>query len=163
MGRRRLTTDLDLQLALLTHRPTKQLSLDDYGTFRVVNFIRSEVAAGRDPKPALAEAAAAEKRAVLGEGREGDGKGRALPLPWDDDAFLVPVDPEDPLLFYEYDDDDDADGDVNKGEGAPSERTGRGDGEGQETAAAAAAAAELSALRAENEALRHVIDKLQVL
>lgn len=127
---------------------SKQLSLDDYGTFRVVNFIRSEVAAGRDPKPALAEAA--EKRAAAGEG----GGGKApLPLPWDDDAFLVPVNPEDPLLFYEYGDD------VGDGEGA--NEGGEAPSEGRGTAAAAAAAEnELSALRAENEALRSALAAL---
>lgn len=120
-----------------THQPTtttkKQLSLDDYGTFRVVNFIRSEVAAGRDPKPALAEAAAA------GEKKEG----KAAAAPWDDDAFLVPVNPEDPLLFYEYEDEE-------GNEAAAAEQT-------RESADPSIAS---SSLRAENEALRSALAAL---
>lgn len=32
----------------------KKASLDDYGVIRVINYIRAEVQAGRDPRPTLA-------------------------------------------------------------------------------------------------------------
>jgi hypothetical protein len=70
------------------------LSLDDYGTIRVINFIRREVAAGSDPLPALRAAAAA---AVAGS--------RGAPWPWTSDEYLPPVIGDDPLLGYDYDDD----------------------------------------------------------
>ncbi len=72
-----------------------QARLDDYSTIRCINFIRSEGAAGRDPRPTLAEAAAAPSQ--TGQ-------------PWDDDRYLQPVLPEDALLFHDFDDDDDTPG-----------------------------------------------------
>jgi len=127
------TSLFDLRHPSTNNNKKKQLSLDDYGTFRVVNFIRSEVAAGRDPKPALAEAAAA------GEKKEG----KAAAAPWDDDAFLVPVNPEDPLLFYEYEEEE-------GNEAAAAEQT-------RESADPSIAS---SSLRAENEALRSALAAL---
>ena len=67
-----------------------QLGLDDYGVIRAVNFARREVAAGRDPLPALRAAAAA-------------GPGGAAAWPWAGDEFLAPALPDDPLLGYDYD------------------------------------------------------------
>ncbi|KAK9823570.1 hypothetical protein WJX72_003898 [[Myrmecia] bisecta] len=72
-----------------------QAHLDDYSTIRCINFIRSEVAAGRDPLPALAEAAGAP-----GQGAR----------PWDDDKYLQPVLAEDALLFHDFGDEDTAPG-----------------------------------------------------
>jgi TolA-binding protein len=54
---------------------------------RVINYTRAEVAAGRDPLPTLAAAAAAP--------------GAPQP-PWQDDKYLIPVLPEDPLLAYDF-------------------------------------------------------------
>lgn len=51
-----------------------------------INFIRSEVAAGRDPRPALRNL------------------GRGSPVPWADEQYLQPVLAEDPLLFYDWQD-----------------------------------------------------------
>lgn len=67
-----------------------QAGLDDYSTIRCVNYIRSEVLAQRDPRPALAAAAAG--------GAAGSAK------PWDGDQYMRPVLADDPLLFHEYDD-----------------------------------------------------------
>jgi hypothetical protein len=75
-----------------THH-AQQLRLGDYATIKLVNFIRAEVAAGRDPRPALQAAAATA--------------GSTEQQPWGDDSYLQPVLPDDPLLTYEYDDDDD--------------------------------------------------------
>lgn len=74
---------------------TQQLGLDDYGTIRVINFIRAEVAAGRDPRPALSTAAA-------GSSSAGTEAGAAAP--WSSDTFLQPVLADDPLLTYDFDD-----------------------------------------------------------
>lgn len=68
----------------------RQVGLDDYSTIRCVNYIRSEVSAKRDPRPALAAAA--------------QGGAAGGPKPWDGDQYMKPVLDDDPLLFYEYDD-----------------------------------------------------------
>lgn len=107
--------------------PHHQLRLDDHDTFRVINYIRTEVAAGRDPRPALT-AAAADTDA---------------PRPWAGDSFLVPVLPDDALLFYEFDDDDE-----------------EGGGDAGAGASAAADTCDAAALRSENEALRAALATL---
>ncbi|KAF6259626.1 S-adenosyl-L-methionine-dependent methyltransferase [Scenedesmus sp. NREL 46B-D3] len=61
--------------------------LDDYDTIRVINFIRREVAAGRDPLPALV---------ASGQQQEESGK------PWAGDEYLNPTLPDDPLITYDY-------------------------------------------------------------
>ena len=79
-----------------THIPSlHQLRLDDHDTFRVINYVRSEVAAGRDPRPQLTAAAASA-----------DSGDPHTPHPWSGDAYLVPVLPDDALMFYEFDEED---------------------------------------------------------
>lgn len=63
-----------------------QKRLDEYGVIRVVNYIRSEVAAGRDP------------RGALSDGNQ----------PWAGDKFLQPVLPNDALLMHDFDEDEGA-------------------------------------------------------
>jgi hypothetical protein len=62
-----------------------QLALDDFGSIKCINFIRSEVQHGRSPLQLLQQL-----------GREG-------PFPWADDRFMLPVLPDDPLAMYEFD------------------------------------------------------------
>lgn len=57
-----------------------QERLGQYDVIKLVNFFRSEAAAGRDPLPALA------------------GGSR----PWDADAYFQPVLPDDGLLFHDW-------------------------------------------------------------
>lgn len=61
--------------------------MDDYGIIRCVNFIRSEVAAGRDPRSALHSIS------------------EQAPTWLSDDSYLRPVMQDDALLFYDYDTD----------------------------------------------------------
>ena len=61
-----------------------QRRLDEYGVIRCINFIRSEVAAGRDPRQQLTTA--------------------ADPPPWASDQYLQPVLPDDALLMYDFTD-----------------------------------------------------------
>jgi hypothetical protein len=78
-----------------THTPSTiplQLSLDDYGTIRLINYIRKEVAAGADPLALLRSLAAQGPAAA------------APPHPWSSDDYLTPHLPDDPLLGYDYDD-----------------------------------------------------------
>lgn len=63
-----------------------QKRLDEYGVIRVVNYIRSEVAAGREPRGALS-----------GEHQ-----------PWAGDKFLQPVLANDALLMHDFDEDEGA-------------------------------------------------------
>jgi hypothetical protein len=65
-----------------------QRRLDDYDTIRVINFIRREVAAGRDPLPALVASGQQQQ--------EGAAK------PWAGDELLNPTLPDDPLITYDY-------------------------------------------------------------
>ncbi len=65
-----------------------QVVLQDYDIIRCVNYIRSAVAAGQDPRDALKAAAA-------------DG---GMQRPWADDRFLRPVLEDDALLYFDYDD-----------------------------------------------------------
>jgi len=64
-----------------------QKALTDYDTIRCVNFIRSEVAAGKSPLQALLRDNSAAQR------------------PWEKDEYMRPVLPDDPLLFYDFDED----------------------------------------------------------
>lgn len=63
-----------------------QGGLDDYSMIGCINFIRSEVAAGRDPRPALRHLR------------------RASPVPWADERYLQPVLADDPLLCHDWQD-----------------------------------------------------------
>lgn len=76
-----------------------QLGLDQYGTLRLINYIRREVGAGKDPRPSLRVAELAAQAASQGP------RSPAEALPWADDAFLTPVLAEDPLLCYDYEGD----------------------------------------------------------
>ena len=64
-----------------------QNGLSDYDTIRCINFIRAEVAEGRSPLQALLKGKANTAR------------------PWENDQYMRPVIPEDPLLFYDFDED----------------------------------------------------------
>eukprot|EP01062_Namystynia_karyoxenos_P035439 TRINITY_DN25964_c0_g1_i1.p1 TRINITY_DN25964_c0_g1~~TRINITY_DN25964_c0_g1_i1.p1 ORF type:complete len:594 (+),score=167.78 TRINITY_DN25964_c0_g1_i1:85-1782(+) len=119
--------------------------LDFYATVKVVNWLRSSVAARRWGDVPPAEQAAQAAAAVAAD--------RQL---WDQERYLAPVIEGDPLLWVlmgsaedEEDDDDDGDG-------------GRGDGAAPRQAAAGPASdsAELQRLRAENAALREQIRAL---
>jgi len=59
-----------------------QHSLTEYDIIKVVNYVRSSVRSGQDPRPTLAAV------------RSG-----STAQPWDKDEYLIPVLPEDPLLF----------------------------------------------------------------
>ncbi|GBF96074.1 arginine N-methyltransferase-like [Raphidocelis subcapitata] len=107
-----------------------KLSLDDHGTIRLINFIRSRVAAGADPLPALTAAAAA----AAANGAAGAAQ------PWASDDYLTPVLPDDPLLGYDFD------------EEAGDEGWAGGAGAG--TSAGTDAPGAVAALAAENAALR---------
>lgn len=69
-----------------------QAALQDYEIICCVNYIRNEVAAGRNPVGALNAAAAASSEQ----------------RPWADDRYLQPVLEDDALLFFDYDDDAEA-------------------------------------------------------
>jgi hypothetical protein len=64
---------------------------------KVINYIRREVAAGRDPLPGLAAAAAASAGSTAGSSNSSSSR-----LPWSSDDYLAPVLPGDPLLTYDY-------------------------------------------------------------
>lgn len=63
-----------------------QKGLDDYNMIGCINFVRAEVAAGRDPRPAVMAAELGPK------------------APWAGDRYLQPVMAEDPLLFHDWQD-----------------------------------------------------------
>lgn len=63
-----------------------QAKLDDYGVIKCINFIRTEVAGGRDPLPLLAAAKAGQS-------------------PWEDEKYLQPALADDALLFHDYEGD----------------------------------------------------------
>jgi protein arginine N-methyltransferase 3 len=84
-----------LTVVLPFARIALQRSLDDYDTIKIINFIRAEVAAGRDPLPALVAAPTAAAAAAGGSD--------ASAVPWESDSYLQPVLADDPLLTYEYD------------------------------------------------------------
>ncbi len=72
--------------------PPPQLALDDFGTIKCINFIRSEVQHGRSPLAQLQQL-----------GSEG-------PFPWADDKYMLPVLADDPLAMYEFEDEPEAAG-----------------------------------------------------
>jgi type I protein arginine methyltransferase len=115
----------------------RALALDDFGTFQVINWVRAEVAAGRDPRPAVADAVQAA----------GSGGGDAAPRPWADVRYLQPTLDGDALLFYEYSEDDEEDG---EGGGRPADAA----------AATTDNASALVAARAEAAALRSALAAL---
>ncbi|GLC40712.1 hypothetical protein PLESTB_000030300 [Pleodorina starrii] len=120
-----------------------QERLDEYGIIRVINFIRSQVAAGSDPLPLLA--------AASGGGAAG------AAAPWLDDRYLVPALEDDALLFYDFEDVAAAAAAAAAGgtpDGAAGPGAAGGGGDGAAAAATATAASELARLREENEALR---------
>lgn len=112
------------------------LSLGDHGTFQLINWVRAEVGAGRDPRPAVAAVRAAGA---------GD-----TPRPWDDARWLVPTLPDDALLFYDYDDDEEEEG---EGGGAAATARAPAPPSSDDAAALAAARTEAAALRAALAAL----------
>jgi hypothetical protein len=63
-----------------------QLRLDDFGTIKCINFIRSEVQHGRSPLAQL-------KQLTAGQ-----------PLPFSSDKYMLPVLADDPLVMYEFED-----------------------------------------------------------
>ncbi|KAL1498887.1 hypothetical protein AB1Y20_013411 [Prymnesium parvum] len=67
---------LDLPRVVRDHR------LDLYGRVKLVNFVRASVIAGASPADVLAAVGGAE-----------------APRPWEDEKYLVPVLPDDPLLY----------------------------------------------------------------
>jgi hypothetical protein len=101
-------------------RPARpaQLSLDDYDTIRLINYIRRAVAGGADPRPALAAAAAGSATA---------------PRPWASDEFLAPAVEDDPLLGYDFDEDAAEEGCAGAAAGRRGERGG-GSGVGEQRA-----------------------------
>ncbi|PRW18336.1 putative arginine N-methyltransferase 3 [Chlorella sorokiniana] len=109
-----------------------QHGLDQLGTIRLVNFMRVQAAAGLDPRPAL----------------EGTAPGSAA-APWLDDRYLQPAIMDDELLFHDWEGDDEEMAEAAAAQGAGS------------AAAAAASPPELAALRAENEALRGMLEAMR--
>eukprot|EP00877_Chromochloris_zofingiensis_P002928 jgi/Chrzof1/12636/Cz07g01290.t1 len=101
--------------------------LTDHDIIRCINYIRAEVAAGRDPLPALASATADS-------------------YPWVDDEYLIPVIPDDPLVTYDYD--EDAEGSL-PAEAGPSQIPNGGASCSSNTHQS-----DVALLAAENEALR---------
>lgn len=71
---------------------TSQHGLDDYEIIKIVNYIRSETAAGRDPRPVLDSAP----------------EGGLDHAPWAGEQYLQPVLQDDPLLTFEFGDEDEA-------------------------------------------------------
>lgn len=71
-----------------------QAGLSEYDVIRLVNYIRSEVAAGRDPRPALAQCAAEASTPTALDAPPA--------VPWADDDFLRPQLEDDTLLFFQY-------------------------------------------------------------
>ena len=61
-----------------------QVGMDEYEVIKCINFIRSCVSQGQDPRSELAGAVCAPEK------------------PWRDDKYLIPVLPDDALLFHEF-------------------------------------------------------------
>lgn len=120
-----------------------QAGLDEYDVLRVINYIRSRVKSGQDPKPDLE----AQLQASA-----------SSPAPWTGDHFLVPVLEEDGLLCYDYDE--------YLAEAAANGRTGSNAAAGTSQPEAGTANRQLveeaRALREENEALREMLQGLQL-
>ncbi|KAF5835998.1 S-adenosyl-L-methionine-dependent methyltransferase [Dunaliella salina] len=65
-----------------------QAHLDEYDIIRVINYVRHEVKQGRNPLPLPPHPKTSDSSL-----------GRA---PWQDDKYLIPVLPEDPLLCFDF-------------------------------------------------------------
>ncbi|GFR48908.1 hypothetical protein Agub_g10857, partial [Astrephomene gubernaculifera] len=134
-----------------------QEGLDEYGIIRVINFIRTEVAAGRDPLPLLAASRSSTSTS-------------ASPA-WADDRYLLPALQDDALLFYDYEEVAAEAAEAAAAARAAAGASGAGDaGAGPSGASssaptapstAAAVAAEAARLRAENEALRTALEAMR--
>ena len=61
-----------------------QVHMDEYEVIRCINYIRASVKAGRDPRSELAGAVSTPEK------------------PWQDDKYLIPVLPDDAMLFHEF-------------------------------------------------------------
>ncbi|PSC72845.1 putative arginine N-methyltransferase 3 isoform A [Micractinium conductrix] len=112
-----------------------QHDLDQIGTIRLINYIRTAVAAGADPRPALAAAAACDAA-----------------VPWQDDRYLQPVQMDDELMFHDWEDEEEE-----EAAAAGAAQAGAGTG----AASGTAAGGESAALRAENEALRSMLEVMR--
>ena len=60
-----------------------QVRMDEYEVIKCINYIRESVKAGRDPRSELACAVSTPHK------------------PWQDDKYLIPVLPDDAMLFHE--------------------------------------------------------------
>lgn len=69
-------------------RSSEQNKLSDYDTIRCINYIRTEVAAGRHSVEALKGQTSSER-------------------PWQQDQYMHPALLDDPLLFHDFDDEAD--------------------------------------------------------
>ncbi len=115
-----------------------QAGLDMYGFIQVINYIRSEVAAGRDPRPTLKTITAQHTATAT--------------APWCTEKYLIPAKEDDALLFYEYDEWTNAA--AAAAAGAGSSGAGAGD--------AAAGGVALAAAQRDNAALRSQVEELQL-
>ena len=61
-----------------------QACMDEYEVIKCINYIRASVKAGRDPRSELAGAVSTPEK------------------PWQDDKYLIPVLPDDAMLFHEF-------------------------------------------------------------
>ncbi|KAG1666582.1 hypothetical protein FOA52_000549 [Chlamydomonas sp. UWO 241] len=107
--------------------------LDEYDIFRCINYVREEVAAGRDPLPALK---AGDTSAWRG-----------------DDALLKPVLSDDALLFYDYEE-------VVVAWQQSAAAAGPSGAASSDAAAAQQSAQELRRLHDENDALRDALSMM---
>ncbi len=58
--------------------------MDEYEVIKCINYIRASVKAGRDPRSELAGAVSTPEK------------------PWQDDKYLIPVLPDDAMLYHEF-------------------------------------------------------------
>ena len=61
-----------------------QVHMDEYEVIKCINFIRTNVSQGRDPRSELAGAVSTPEK------------------PWKDDTYLMPVLPDDAMLFHDF-------------------------------------------------------------
>ena len=61
-----------------------QVRMDEYEVIKCINFIRTCVSQGKDPRSELAGAVSTPVK------------------PWKDDSYLIPVLPDDAMLFHEF-------------------------------------------------------------
>ena len=61
-----------------------QVGMDEYEVIRCINYIRTSVSQSRDPRSELAGAVSTPEK------------------PWRDDKYLIPVLPDDAMLFHEF-------------------------------------------------------------